>query len=930
MNPAGPICYWSLLTVIWVLIKIAIGTTVSPECSAGNGNRNCTDEQSLTTRTLESCKVFGSCSQRCNDTEGQIKCSCIDGFKLEVDSRTCTAIDSEWKLLYLTSSRVGLRSGRKTDQKRNPKLPNNDEYYNTFLGIAYDARRNITFSSSYSRRFVPSYYAYGIPGYVHSFDSKESVETVADSGIGKADGIAFDWITENLYLADSKRNEIVVCKLGVDACSVLVTQHVNSAQDLVVHPNEGLMFWTNMNGNQRIIRADMDGKNFVTILQSNLKVINGLAIDQGSSRLYWIDSKFDKLESSLLDGRDRRIIIARKWLFPDAFIMDIFGDQVFWGNTKTDAVFSANKFTGSNVQPQFINQENDKLIKGRIFHVANQPISILNPCDEATCSHICVISPNSGVQFRCVCPVGMHIDPRDERTCVETQGFPKLAIACGTTVHLLPIGSIGKSLTEEILIPDMNSISDLVYNPVNNSLVLRDTSAKFYEFKLDGKTVRNIYVEDALKNIQNMNIDVVGGNLYWINTLSKTLEAMSLRTGATVVIKNGMEDVTTFAVTPETGSAFFTVKNENEQILYKIALDGSTKSVIQFLGYDKHPMFAIDRNTGKSYSYGEILPVSVDGSGELIGKPSSDFIDENNRIYVVPQMNVIRVKTSDFTLQYNVKYTTVGERCNVELALVNKTGSLEMRNLLYEHECSEKSVRYKQCSHVCVMSHQTNFQGECRCPAETVLGVDNKTCEISPTCNADQFRCHDKSCINGDLICDRFPDCSGWEDEANCKNQIQCPANTFHCGRGNGPSSCIPNAWVCDGTRHCKNGEDETCKKFSCASWEYYCEATDECVHKSWLCSRFNETNKFYECPGVKIQPSVDKICSDFYGSIVNGHIYHRQCTAGEFWCYDGNYNAGCIGTYSVCDNNHECMDGEDEIPSMCQGYNDYHRQYYG
>jgi len=85
----------------------------------------------------------------------------------------------------------------------------------------------------------------------------------------------------------------------------------------------------------------MDGRGFMTILQSSLKVVQGLAIDQGGSRLYWIDTKFDKLESCLLDGKDRRVIIAGsgKRLFSDAFIIDLFGDQVFWGNEKMGTVF---------------------------------------------------------------------------------------------------------------------------------------------------------------------------------------------------------------------------------------------------------------------------------------------------------------------------------------------------------------------------------------------------------------------------------------------------------------------------------------------------------------------------------------------------------------------------------------------------------------
>jgi len=322
------------------------------------------------------------------------------------------------------------------------------------------------------------------------------------------------------------------------------------------------MFWSNAEGSKKIMRADMDGRNFMPILQSDLKVVQGLAIDQGGSRLYWIDTKFDKLESCLLDGKDRRVIIAGsgRRLLTDAFIIDVFGDQVFWANSKTDAVFvrklknsiekfrsvrnctnffiyfaqSAEKFSGNNIVTHFVNQARGKLRKGKLVHIANQPISILNPCDDTGCSHICVTSPSSLLQFRCLCPVGMHLDHRDERTCIgksffmpqvvklrnnsrfemslykmcgvsDTPEFPRLAIANENTINILAIGSVGKSLTENIPVPGVRYIQELIYNYINNSLIIRSFS-KLYEFKLDGKSLQSISTDEDLPWIVKMEI----------------------------------------------------------------------------------------------------------------------------------------------------------------------------------------------------------------------------------------------------------------------------------------------------------------------------------------------------------------------------------------------------------------------------------------
>ena len=51
------------------------------------------------------------------------------------------------------------------------------------------------------------------------------------------------------------------------------------------------MYWTDWGNRPRIERADMDGKNRVTIVSDKLGWPNGLTIDRPSSRIIWADAR---------------------------------------------------------------------------------------------------------------------------------------------------------------------------------------------------------------------------------------------------------------------------------------------------------------------------------------------------------------------------------------------------------------------------------------------------------------------------------------------------------------------------------------------------------------------------------------------------------------------------------------------------------------
>lgn len=67
------------------------------------------------------------------------------------------------------------------------------------------------------------------------------------------------------------------------------------------------MFWSDWGSKPEIARANMDGSEDLSFVNTNVGWPNGLAIDYPNERLYWTDAKQLTIENIRLDGTDRRV-----------------------------------------------------------------------------------------------------------------------------------------------------------------------------------------------------------------------------------------------------------------------------------------------------------------------------------------------------------------------------------------------------------------------------------------------------------------------------------------------------------------------------------------------------------------------------------------------------------------------------------------------
>ena len=70
------------------------------------------------------------------------------------------------------------------------------------------------------------------------------------------------------------------------------------------------MIWTDWGSSPKIEKATLSGNQRVAIVTSNLHWPNGIELDRGNKRIYWVDGGEDRIESIDYNGNNR-VLLSR-------------------------------------------------------------------------------------------------------------------------------------------------------------------------------------------------------------------------------------------------------------------------------------------------------------------------------------------------------------------------------------------------------------------------------------------------------------------------------------------------------------------------------------------------------------------------------------------------------------------------------------------
>lgn len=130
-------------------------------------------------------------------------------------------------------------------------------------------------------------------------------KAIIPKNLSNPNGISVDWIADNIYWTDTGNKVVEVSRLDGSFRKVVVSENLHEPRALAVFPKKGYLFWTDWGDSSKIERSHMDGSSRKAIVTSDLGFPNGLVIDYEAKRIYWSDSKWDRIETADLFGRNR-------------------------------------------------------------------------------------------------------------------------------------------------------------------------------------------------------------------------------------------------------------------------------------------------------------------------------------------------------------------------------------------------------------------------------------------------------------------------------------------------------------------------------------------------------------------------------------------------------------------------------------------------
>lgn len=264
-------------------------------------------------------------------------------------------------------------------------------------------------------------------------------EILVSNDLASVEGLAYDWISHNLYFVDGTRGKIEMIRTDINQWgrmrrTILDQKHLKKPRGIALHPVSGYMFWSDWNSESpSISRANLDGSNIKILFgKAVVEWPNGITVDYIAERIYWVDGKRDYIASSDLHGNRFKIIISKYNVVSHPFAIAVFKDLMYWDDWKNNAIYVADKdqVNVTNQIETLYHKQQPGLMDLKVY--AHSLQEGVNNCTNSPCPFICVGKPQGHI---CLCPDGMIEAPSGKCLCpggVEPYNMtcPKLDNTC--------------------------------------------------------------------------------------------------------------------------------------------------------------------------------------------------------------------------------------------------------------------------------------------------------------------------------------------------------------------------------------------------------------------------------------------------------------------------------------------------------------------
>ncbi|XP_049533845.1 putative vitellogenin receptor [Anopheles darlingi] len=364
---------------------------------------------------IDECRSAGRpCAQICTNVPGSYRCSCYDGYMLKPDKVTCKATGANYYLLYARSDKI-----QRFDIKPTPSITT----------VVHANSSRITSMDVNAHRGKLYYTVENTSAiFEAALEGNESRSLLRQ--IGKPDKLAVDWVANNVYFIDGSEPSIKVCSIERGTCARLVTfMRQNFLKALCVDPVNKYMFFSVLYSwvfkiPHAIFRANLDGT-LKEIVTRDDSLATALAVDHHTETLYYTDLVKNTLSRVDYNGKNLKVLVqGQPHIINNPISLVLYENHAIILNRAASGGVSYCQLFGSYQCQRFsVNVPPAQLLL--LVQDSRQPL-IDNVCAASAndCSHLCIPSKGKGI---CVCPNGQSIAAGD--LCPAPEDSERKAIA---------------------------------------------------------------------------------------------------------------------------------------------------------------------------------------------------------------------------------------------------------------------------------------------------------------------------------------------------------------------------------------------------------------------------------------------------------------------------------------------------------------------